>query len=72
MAKEDKIILPYEQIKVLWEEFINNYIYSSNRYARNLMKIGFEPPYTGRIAFNPRAIYNISGQFLLFFIFHSY
>ena len=64
MAKEDKIILPYEQIKVLWEEFINNYIYSSNRYARNLMKIGFEPPYTGRIAFNPRAIYNISGQFL--------
>lgn len=64
MAKEDKIILPYKQIKVLWEEFINDYIYSSNRYARNLMKLGFEPPYTGRIAFNPRAIYNISGQFL--------
>jgi hypothetical protein len=29
-----------------------------------MMNVGFEPPYTGRIAFNPWAVFNISGQFL--------
>ncbi|MGI6454773.1 MAG: ADP-ribosylglycohydrolase family protein, partial [bacterium] len=39
-------------------------IWCSNLYARQLMDIGFLPPYTGKIAFNPWAEFNISGQFI--------
>ncbi|MBN2000997.1 ADP-ribosylglycohydrolase family protein [candidate division KSB1 bacterium] len=52
MAKTGEIILPYQQIRDLWIENISEYIWCSNRYARNMMEIGFEPPNTGRIAFN--------------------
>jgi len=64
MDKARKAILPYDQIKDLWIENITEHIWCSNRYARNMMTIGFKPPYTGRITFNPWAIFNISGQFL--------
>ncbi|MFC2124864.1 ADP-ribosylglycohydrolase family protein, partial [Bacteroidota bacterium] len=60
----DKIILPYAEIRELWIENITEHIWCANRYARNMMDIGFEPPYTGRIAFNPWSVFNISGQFL--------
>jgi len=64
MAQKGETILPYAQIRDLWTENINEHIWCANKYARNLMDIGFEPPYTGRIAFNPWSVFNISGQFL--------
>ena len=64
MHKSGKIILSYPEIRDLWIENITEHIWCSNRYARNMMDIGFEPPSTGRIAFNPWAVFNISGQFL--------
>jgi hypothetical protein len=64
MKKIGNTILPYAQIRELWIEKIGEHIWCSNRYARNMMNIGFDPPHTGRIAFNPWAVFNISGQFL--------
>ena len=64
MLKTGRHILPYDEIYKLWIENISDQIWCSNRYARNLMDIGIQPPFTGRIAFNPWAIFNISGQFL--------
>ncbi len=64
MLQSGRIILPYNEINDLWIENISDKIWCSNRYARNLMDIGIQPPYTGRIAFNPWAVFNISGQFL--------
>jgi hypothetical protein len=64
MLKSGRYILPYNEIHELWIENINDKIWCSNRYARYLMDIGIQPPYTGRIAFNPWAVFNISGQFL--------
>lgn len=56
--------LSYDVIYKLWVDHLNDGIYCSNEYARNMMKIGIKPPFTGRIAFNPWASFNISGQFL--------
>jgi hypothetical protein len=64
MLQSGSHILPYSEIYNLWIENISDKIWCSNRYARNLMDIGIQPPYTGRIAFNPWASFNISGQFL--------
>ena len=64
MLKSGRHILPYDEIYDLWIENISDKIWCSNRYARNLMDIGIQPPYSGRIAFNPWALFNISGQFL--------
>ena len=64
MLESGRMILPYDTICILWKEHISDRIWCSNRYARNLMGIGIEPPYTGRIALNPWAGFNISGQFL--------
>ena len=64
MNLANEVILPYHKIYDLWIENITEHIWCSNRYARNLMDLGFSPPYTGRVAFNPWAMFNISGQFL--------
>ena len=64
MLGEEKLELSYDLIYALWKENLNDMIWCSNRYARNLMEIGLQPPYTGRIALNPWAVFNISGQFL--------
>lgn len=64
MLESGRIILPYDTIFHLWKKNINDRIWCSNRYARNLMDIGIMPPFTGRMAFNPWAGFNISGQFL--------
>jgi len=64
MLNTGKTVLPYNEIAALWREHISDKIWCSNRYARNMMDIGFEPPTTGQIAFNPWAVFNISGQFL--------
>ena len=65
MQKENEIYLPPERIAALWKERINKGIWCSNRFARNMMDIGFEPPLTGSAALNPWAEFNISGQFLM-------
>ena len=64
MKRSGKILLPYSLVRDIWIESINDRIWCSNRYARKMMDLGIEPPQTGRIALNPWADFNISGQFL--------
>jgi len=64
MQHNNTIMLPPHLIVQLWKERINKRIWCSNQYARQLMDIGFEPPLTGSIVFNPWADFNISGQFI--------
>lgn len=63
MERSGEVLLPPRRIVHLWEEHINGYIWCSNRYARDLMDLGVEPPLTGRIAVNPWSVFNIAGQF---------
>ncbi len=64
MQHHNTVLLPPNVIVRLWKERINQRIWCSNQYARQLMDIGFEPPLTGSIVFNPWAEFNISGQFV--------
>lgn len=64
MLEYDQILLPYDTIYDLWMENLSTMIWCSNEYARKLMDLEIKPPYTGRVQFNPWAIFNISGQFL--------
>ncbi|MHC4583358.1 MAG: ADP-ribosylglycohydrolase family protein [Planctomycetota bacterium] len=64
MQRNNTILLPPHLITQLWKQRINNRIWCSNQYARQLMDIGFQPPQTGSIVFNPWANFNISGQFI--------
>lgn len=64
MKQSGKIMLPYSQVREIWITSINDRIWCSNRYARKMMALGIHPPHTGRIALNPWADFNISGQFL--------
>ena len=64
MADENCLLLPPERISRLWRERINQRIWCSNQYARQLMDLGIEPPWTGMRVFNPWADFNISGQFI--------
>jgi hypothetical protein len=64
MQNEDDIFLSPRRITRLWKARINRGIWCSNRFARGLMDLGFEPPLTGCVVLNPWAEFNISGQFL--------
>jgi len=64
MQRRDQILLPPDAIAQLWQERINRRIWCSNQYARQLMDLGLEPPWTGSELLNPWAGFNISGQFL--------
>src|SRR5690606_24741588 len=64
MQKTGQIFIPYPEVAQLWRERINRNIWSANRYARHLMDIGIEPPFTGYAPINPWASFNLSGQFL--------
>ncbi|MDT8303600.1 MAG: ADP-ribosylglycohydrolase family protein, partial [Sedimentisphaerales bacterium] len=64
MQKNNTTMLSPNLITQLWKQRINNRIWCSNQYARQLMDIGFQPPLTGSIVFNPWANFNISGQFI--------
>ena len=64
MQRHSTIMLSPDLIVRLWKEHINKRIWCANQYARQLMDIGFEPPLTGSIMFNPWADFNISGQFV--------
>lgn len=64
MQKNRNIFLSPEQLSTLWKTRINSRIWCSNQYARYLMDINIQPPYTGFQLINPWAEFNISGQFL--------
>jgi hypothetical protein len=64
MQKNNTTMLSPGLITQLWKQRINNRIWCSNQYARQLMDLGFQPPLTGSIVFNPWANFNISGQFI--------
>jgi ADP-ribosylglycohydrolase len=64
MQEKNQLFLSPEVISNRWKAHINERIWCSNRYARKLMDIEVLPPLTGRIALNPWAIFNISGQFI--------
>src|SRR5262245_26840105 len=53
-----------EQIARLWKQHINRRIFCANRYARDLMDLGIEPPWTSNVGLNPWSEFNISGQFM--------
>lgn len=64
MQKKRNVFLPYDDIEALWKDRINRRIWCSNRYARHLMDLNINPPYTGNVLLNPWADFNVSGQFL--------
>jgi ADP-ribosylglycohydrolase len=64
MERSGVLFIPPRRISELWKAHINRRIWCSNQYARQLMGLGIDPPLTGRIALNPWADFNISGQFL--------
>ena len=64
MQEKNNLFLQPEEISERWKAHINERIWCSNKYARALMDLGINPPLTGRIALNPWAIFNISGQFV--------
>lgn len=64
IARSKTTRLPPDAIEALWKRHINRRIFCANLYARQLMDLGFEPPWTGNVALNPWADFNISGQFL--------
>ncbi len=58
------IFLTSPQITAQWKQHINRRIFCANLYARCLMNLGIEPPWTGNAALNPWSEFNISGQFI--------
>jgi hypothetical protein len=64
MARSRNLLLPPDRIAALWKQHINRRIWCANLYARGLMDLGIEPPWTGNAALNPWSEFNISGQFV--------
>jgi hypothetical protein len=64
MQQSRTAMLGPEQITGLWKKHINDHIWCSNLYVRQLMDIGLDPPLTGSLVLNPWANFNISGQFV--------
>jgi len=56
--------IPPARIVELWKSHINRRIWCANLYARRLMDLGVEPPWTGNVMLNPWSEFNISGQFV--------
>ena len=64
MEKGGQLFIPNDRIAALWKDHINRQIWCANEFARQLMDLGFVPPLTGKLAFNPWSDFNISGQFV--------
>ena len=64
MQKQNRILIPVEEIPALWQAHINRAFWCANQYARQLMDLGICPPLTGRPELNPWSDFNISGQFV--------
>jgi ADP-ribosylglycohydrolase len=63
MQRGGELMVSPKRITELWKLHINRNIWCSHQYLRQLMEIGIEPPLTGRLAVNPWADFNLSGQF---------
>src|SRR5882757_8104841 len=64
IARTGNNSLPPADIAALWKRHINRRIFAANRYARDLMDLDLEPPWTGNVGLNPWSDFNISGQFI--------
>src|SRR6476620_1820966 len=64
ISKSGDNFLPNTDIAALWKRHINRRIFAANRFARDLMDLGIEPPWTGNVTLNPWSDFNISGQFI--------
>jgi ADP-ribosylglycohydrolase len=64
IARSGQTLVPTPRIAELWKAHINRRIWCANNYARALMDLGFEPPWTGNESLNPWSEFNISGQFV--------
>lgn len=64
IARSGNTRIPAAKIVQLWKDHINRRIWCANKYARDLMDLGFEPPWTGNEHLNPWSEFNISGQFV--------
>jgi hypothetical protein len=64
ISKSGNNFLPNADIAALWKRHINRRIFAANRFARDLMDLGIEPPWTGNVGLNPWSDFNISGQFI--------
>ncbi len=64
MDRTRERFIPHERIPELWKAHINDWIWASTNYARQLMDLDLQPPHTGRAAFNPWSETNVSSQFL--------
>ena len=64
IARTGNNSLPPGSIAALWKRHINRRIFAANRFARDLMDLGIEPPWTGNVGLNPWSDFNISGQFI--------
>lgn len=63
IARSGQVELSPARIVKLWKKHINRRIWCANRYTRDLMELGFEPPLTGSSVLNPWSEFNIAGQF---------
>jgi ADP-ribosylglycohydrolase len=64
IARSRQSLLPPPRIAALWKNHVNRRIWCANLYARQLMDLGLEPPWTGSPLLNPWSEFNISGQFV--------
>jgi ADP-ribosylglycohydrolase len=64
IARSREVLLSPDRRAALWKRHINRRIWCANLYARGLMDLGIEPPWTGNVALNPWSEFNISGQFV--------
>src|SRR3954468_874381 len=64
IARTRENFLEPDRIAGLWKRHINRRIFCANRYARDLMDLGIDPPWTGNVGLNPWSEFNISGQFV--------
>lgn len=62
--RSGKLYIPSARMSELWKAHINDWMWSSADYARQLMDIGIDPPLTGHVVLNPWAETNVAGLFL--------
>jgi hypothetical protein len=64
MAQTKAVMVPPHRMRQLWQTFINRKVWSANRFARQLMDLGIEPPLTGNHLLNNWSDFNLAGMFV--------